>query len=171
MSDQTGRILGEVSEGEELTEAHTPHSGSLEENIRRSEKSRQRNAGEDKGSTIQQNDEIIISFNQQLRNAETTMLRLQNLQRARFLKQQAQNITTRTQALRNDSTESESLEMFNLKNVDAESANVQSLTSENSSETAIDALLSQISLSSKSKIIKLEKIKTYKNQSENEHQR
>ena len=34
-----------------------------------------------------------------------------------------------------------------------------------------DALLLSISLSFKSKIIKSEKIKTYKNQSENEHQR
>ena len=32
--------------------------------------------------------------------------------------------------------------MFDLKYVDAQSANAQSLTSENSSETAIDALLS-----------------------------
>ena len=76
MSDQTGRILNEVFEGEKLIEAHTPHSESLEENIRRSEKSRQRNADENKDSTIQQNDEIIIFFNQQLRDAEATMLRL-----------------------------------------------------------------------------------------------
>ena len=86
MSDQTSRILNEVSEGEKLTEAHTPHSESFKKNIRRSEKFRQRNAGEDKGSTIQQNNEIITSFSQQLRDAETTVLRLQNLQRARFLK-------------------------------------------------------------------------------------
>ena len=61
--------------------------------------------------------------------------------------------------------------MFNLKNVDAASMNVQSLTSENLSETAIDVLLSQISLLFKFKIIKFEKMKTYKGQSENEHQR
>ena len=36
---------------------------------------------------------------------------------------------------------------------------------------AVDALLSNISLSFKLKIIKFEKMKTYKNQSENEHQR
>ena len=36
---------------------------------------------------------------------------------------------------------------------------------------AVNALLSNISLSFKSKIIKFEKMKTYKNQSENEHQR
>ena len=54
------RILDEISEDEELIEIHTPHSESLEENIRRSEKSRQRNADENKDSTIQQNDEIII---------------------------------------------------------------------------------------------------------------
>ena len=87
MSDQTGRILNKISEGEEFIEAHTSHSESLEENIRRSEKSRQRNADENKGSTIQQNDEIIIFFSQQLRNAEATVLRFQNLQRARLLKQ------------------------------------------------------------------------------------
>ena len=86
MSDQTGRILNEISEGEEFIEVHTSHSESFEENIRRSKKFCQRNADENRGSTIQQNDEIIISFNQQLRNAETTMLRLQNLQRARTLK-------------------------------------------------------------------------------------
>ena len=86
MSDQTDCILNEVSEDEKLTEAHTSHSESLKENIRRSEKSRQRNAGEDKDSTIQQNDEVTTFFNQQLQNAETTMLRLQNLSRARLLK-------------------------------------------------------------------------------------
>ena len=53
MSDQTGRILNEISEGEELIETYTPHSESFEENIRRSEKSRQRNVGENKDSTIQ----------------------------------------------------------------------------------------------------------------------
>ena len=89
MSNQTDRILDEISESEEFIEIHTSHSESLEENIRRSEKSRQRNADENKDSTIQQNDEIIIFFNQQLRDAEATMLRLQNLQRARLLKQQA----------------------------------------------------------------------------------
>ena len=122
MSDQTGRILNEVFEGEKLIEAHTPHSESLEENIRRSEKFRQRNAGEDRGSIIQQNDEVTTSLNQQLRDAEATMLRLQNLQRARLLKQQAQNIAARVQALRSDSTEPESSEMFSLRNVDAASA-------------------------------------------------
>ena len=76
MSDQTSRILNEVSEDEKLTEAHTSHSENLKKNIRRSEESRQRNAGENRGSTIQQNDEITTSFSQQFRNAETTMLRL-----------------------------------------------------------------------------------------------
>ena len=61
--------------------------------------------------------------------------------------------------------------MFNLKHVGAQSTNVQSMTSENSSETVVDALFSQISLSSKSKIIKSEKMRAYKGQSENEHQR
>ena len=96
MSDQTDRILNEVSEDEKFTEAHTPHSENLKKNIRRSEKSRQRNAGENKNSIIQQNDEIIISLSQQLRDAEATVLRLQNLQRARLLKQQVQNIAAKT---------------------------------------------------------------------------
>ena len=61
--------------------------------------------------------------------------------------------------------------MFNLKNDDAQSMSAQSLTSKNLNEAAIDTLLSQISLSFKFKIIKFEKIKVYKNQSENEHQR
>ena len=42
---------------------------------------------------------------------------------------------------------------------------------ENLNETAIDVLLSQILLSFKFKIIKFEKMRVYKNQSENEHQR
>ena len=41
----------------------------------------------------------------------------------------------------------------------------------NLNNVIVDALLSQISLSFKFKIIKFEKIKIYKNQSENEHQR
>ena len=170
MSDQTSRILNEIFEGEELIEAHTSHSESLEKNIRRSEKFRQRNAGEDRGSTIQQNDEVTTSLSQQFRDAETTMLRLQNLQRARLLKQQAQNIAARAQALRSDLTESESSEMSSLGNAGAVSTDAQSLASENSSETAADVLLSQILLSFKSKIIKSEKMRIYKGQSENEHQ-
>ena len=63
MSDQTGRILNEVFEDEELIEAHTSHSENFEKNIQWSEKSRQRNVDEDKDSTIQQNDEIVIFFN------------------------------------------------------------------------------------------------------------
>ena len=86
MSNQTSCILNEVSENEKLIEVHTPHSGSLEKNIRQNEKFRQRNVDENRNSTIQQNDEVIIFLNQQLRNAEATMLRLQNLQRARLLK-------------------------------------------------------------------------------------
>ena len=63
MSDQISRILNEISEDEKLIEAHTSHSENFKENIRRSGKSRQRNVDENKDSTIQQNDEIIISFN------------------------------------------------------------------------------------------------------------
>ena len=99
------------------------------------------------------------------------MLRLQNLQRARLLKQQAQNIAARAQALRSDFTEPEPFEMSNLEDAGAASTNAQSLTSENLNETATDVLLSQIPLSSKSKIIKFEKMRAYKSQNENEHQR
>ena len=61
--------------------------------------------------------------------------------------------------------------MFNLKNVDTQSTNAQSLTFENSNKATVDALLSQISLSFKFKIIKLEKMRIYKNQSKSEYQR
>ena len=52
MSDQTNRILNEIFESEKLIEGHTSHSESFKENIRRNEKSRQRNADENKSSTI-----------------------------------------------------------------------------------------------------------------------
>ena len=60
---------------------------------------------------------------------------------------------------------------FFWKTVNAQLINVQSLTFENSNETTIDALLLQIYLSFKFKIIKFEKIKIYKSQNENKHQR
>ena len=87
------------------------------------------------------------------------------------MKQQAQNIAARAQALRSDFIESESSEMSNLRDADAVSTNAQSLTSEDLSGTTADVLLSQIPLSLKSKIIKFEKMRIYKSQSENEHQR
>ena len=123
-------------------------------------------------STTEQNDEINNSFSQQLRNAKATMLRFHNLQRARLLKQQFQKITIRIQAFKSDFIESESFKTLNLKNTDAQSTNAQSMIFKESEATiAVDALLSQIILSFKSKIIKLKKMKTYKSQSENEHQR
>ena len=62
--------------------------------------------------------------------------------------------------------------MLNLRNADAQSTNVQlTIFEELNATVAIDALLSQITLSFKSKIIKFEKMRTYKDQSENEHQR
>ena len=85
MSDQTNCILNEIPEGKEFIKAHTLHFKSFKKNIRRSEKLRQRNVDKNKSSTIQQNNKIIIFFNQQFRNAETMILRLQNLQRARLL--------------------------------------------------------------------------------------
>ena len=100
------------------------------------------------------------------------MLRLHNLQRTHFLKQQSQKITIRIQALRNNFIEFESFETLNLENADAQSASAQSTTFEKLNATvAVDALLSQIILSFKSKIIKFKKMKTYKSQNENEHQR
>ena len=60
--------------------------------------------------------------------------------------------------------------MLSLKNVDAQSTNVQSTILKKLNVTiAVDALLSQITLSLKLKIIKFEKIKIDKNQNENEH--
>ena len=98
------------------------------------------------------------------------MLRLYNLQRARLLKQQFQKITIRIQTLRSDFIEFKSFETLNLKNVDAQSTNVQSMIFKKLNTTvAIDVLLSQIMLSFKSKIIKFEKMKTYKSQNKNEH--
>ena len=64
MSDQTSCILNEISESEKLIKVDTPYLKNFKKNIRRSEKSRQRNADENKDSTIQQNNKIITSFNQ-----------------------------------------------------------------------------------------------------------
>ena len=79
-------------------------------------------------------------------------------------------MTIRVQAFRSDFIEFKSFETLNLENVDAQSANVQSMIFKKSDATvAVDVLLSQITLSFKSKIIKFEKMRTYKSQSENEH--
>ena len=55
--------------------------------MRRTEKSRHHIADDDTDFNTQHTDEINNSLSQQLRNAEITMLRLHNLQRARLLKQ------------------------------------------------------------------------------------
>ena len=60
MSDQTNRIFNKVFGNEELIKVHTLHSKSLERNTRRNEKFCQRDFDENKNSTIQQNDGIII---------------------------------------------------------------------------------------------------------------
>ena len=97
-------------------------------------------------------------------------MRFHNLQRARFLKQQFQKMTIKTQAFKSDFIEFESFEMLNLKNVNAQSTNAQSMIFKKSNATvAVDALLSQITLSFKLKIIKFEKIRTYKSQSKNKY--
>ena len=46
------RILNEISENEKLIEIYTLHSENFKENIRRSKKLRQRNADENKSSTM-----------------------------------------------------------------------------------------------------------------------
>ena len=84
----TNSILNEINDGEKLIEAQTSRSENFEENLKSIEKTRRRIADADINSTTKQNDEINNFFSQQLRNAETTMLRLHNLQRARLLKQQ-----------------------------------------------------------------------------------
>ena len=91
------------------------------------------------------------------------MLCLHNLQRARFLKQQVQNITTKAQTLKSDSTESELFKMSSSEIADNQSASVQSMRFKKSIvAVTADALLSNIFLSFKSKIIKSEKMKAYK---------
>ena len=52
------------------------------------------------------------------------MLRLYNLQRARLLKQQAQNITTKVQTLKSDSTEFKLFKILSSEIADNQSANV-----------------------------------------------
>ena len=98
------------------------------------------------------------------------MLRLHKLQRARILKQQAQKITTKTQTFKNDFTEFKSFEVLSSKIADNQLTNVQSMRFKKLTvAVTADALLLNISLSFKLKIIKFEKMRTYKSQSENEH--
>ena len=120
----TSSILNEINDDEKLTEAQTPRFKSFEENLRSIEKTRRRIADADIDLTTKQNDEINNFLSQQFRNAETTMLRFHNLQRARFLKQQFQKITIRAQALKSDFIEFKPSETLNLENADAQSANV-----------------------------------------------
>ena len=92
------------------------------------------------------------------------MLRLHNLQRTHFLKQQFQKMTIKIQTFKSDFIEFESFKTSNLRNADAQSTNVQSIIFKKlNAIIVIDALLSQITLSFKSKIIKFEKMKIYKN--------
>ena len=168
----TGSILGEINEGEELTGAQTPRSGSPEENLRPTEETRRRTAGADTGSTTEQNGGANSPLSQQLRDAEATVLRLHNLQRARLLEQQSQEMAARAQALRSDPTEPEPPGTPSLGNAGAQPAGAQpTAPGEPDATAAADALLSQIALPPKSKTIKPEKMRAYKGQSENEHQR
>ena len=78
------------------------------------------------------------------------MLRLYNLQRARFLKQQIQNITTKAQTLKNNFIEFKSFKVLSLKVVDNQSANAQLIRFKKLTVAAVaDALLSNIFLSFK----------------------
>ena len=52
------------------------------------------------------------------------MLRLHNLQRARFLEQQAQNITTKAQMLKSNSIEFESFKVLSSKIAESQLINV-----------------------------------------------
>ena len=83
----TDSILNEINDDEKLIEIQTSRSESFEENLKSIEKTRRRIADANIDSTIKQNDEVNNFLNQQLQNAEATMLRFHNLQRTRFLKQ------------------------------------------------------------------------------------
>ena len=53
MSNQTSRILNKIFEDEKFIEIHILHSENFEKNIRRNEKSRQRDIEKNKNSIIQ----------------------------------------------------------------------------------------------------------------------
>ena len=82
----TNSILNEINESEKLIETQIPRFENFEENLKSIEKTRKRIADANINSTTKQNNKINSFFNQQFRNAEATILRLYNLQRARFLK-------------------------------------------------------------------------------------
>ena len=92
--------------------------------MQRIEKSRHHIVNDDTNFNTQYTDEINNFFNQQLQDAEITMLRLHNLQRARLLKQQAQNITTKVQTFKNNFTEFESFEVLSSEIADNQLTNV-----------------------------------------------
>ena len=75
-----------MNDDEELIEAQTSRIKNLEANSKRIKKSRHHIVDDDTDFNTQHINEINNSFNQQLRNAEITMLHLHNLQRARILK-------------------------------------------------------------------------------------
>ena len=60
MSDQTNYILNKIFKDEKFIEVYTSYSESLEKDIRRNEKSCQRDVNEHKDSIIQQKNKIII---------------------------------------------------------------------------------------------------------------
>ena len=170
MTNSSNQILDEINDDEKFIEIQIFRIESFEANSRRIEKSRHHIVDDDTNFNTQYTDEINSFLSQQLRNAEATMLRLHNLQRARLLEQQVQNITTKTQTLKSNSIKFESFEVLSSEIADSQSANAQSMRFKKSTvAAAADALLLNISLLFKSKIIKFEKMRTYKSQSENEH--
>ena len=76
----TNSILDEINDGEKFIEIQTSRFESFEENLKSIEKTRRRVADANIDSTTKQNNKINNFLNQQFRNAETTMLRLYNLQ-------------------------------------------------------------------------------------------
>ena len=112
-----------MNDDEKFIEVQTSRIKSLEANSKRIKKSRHHIADDDTDFNTQHINKINNSFSQQFRNAEVTMLCLHNLQRARILEQQVQNIATRTQTFKSNSTEFESFEVSSSEIADNQSAN------------------------------------------------
>ena len=112
-----------MNNDEKFIKVQTSRIKSLEANSKKIKKSRHHIADDDTDFNTQHTDEINSFLNQQLRNAEVTMLCLHNLQRARILKQQAQNIAIRVQTLKSDFTEFKSFKVSSSKIVNNQSTN------------------------------------------------
>ena len=95
MTNSLDQVLSKINDDEKLIKIQIFRIENLEANSRRIEKLRYHIVDDNTDFNTQHTDEINNSFSQQFRDAEITMLRLYNLQRACLLKQQAQNITTK----------------------------------------------------------------------------